>query len=462
MDITEEQYKDSIEYLYSQLPMFSRVGAAAYKPGLERTESLDNLFGNPHRKFKSIHIGGTNGKGSTSHLLASVLQAHGYKTALYTSPHLVDFRERIRIDGKMIPKEKVISFTEKWRNTKQNINPSFFELTMMMAFDWFAEENVDIAVIEVGMGGRLDSTNIITPLLSVITNISFDHTQFLGNTLVEIASEKAGIIKPGIPVVIGEAVPEIESVFRNKAEEVNSPILEAYNHSLVSSFEEDPEWGWRIKSDLTGVFKLPLAGDYQRKNINTLLNILSILPDVGISMKKEKIAEGIENVIKNTGLAGRWMRVATDPLTICDTGHNEAGLRYNLHQLSLILEIRRAASKDPIRSLQSPQAGLGAGGSQFIEGDAKLRFVLGFVSDKDVDHILHLFPKDAVYYITQASIPRAMPAEELASKCRVNGLNVAAVIPDVKTAAKKATENASPTDIIYIGGSTFVVADFLA
>ncbi|MDE7437539.1 MAG: bifunctional folylpolyglutamate synthase/dihydrofolate synthase [Muribaculaceae bacterium] len=435
MENIEEKYKESLEYLFAQLPMFSRVGAAAYKPGLERTEALDDLFGNPHRKFRSIHVAGTNGKGSTSHLLASVLQANGYKTALYTSPHLVDFRERIRINGQMIPKEKVIDFTERWRASENDINPSFFELTMMMAFDWFAAENVDIAVIEVGMGGRLDSTNIITPLLSVITNISFDHTQFLGDTLAKIASEKAGIIKQEIPVVIGEAVPETEDVFRNKAKEVNAPIIEAYNNSLVSSFDEDPEWGWVIESPILGKFNLPLAGEYQRKNINTALNAIDLLSEAGIELDKDKIKDGIENVVTNTGLMGRWMRVATTPLTICDTGHNEAGLRYNLHQLSLLLEKRK---------------------------ESKLRFVLGFVSDKDVDHILPLFPKDAVYYITQASIPRAMNADELATKCRANGLNVAAVIPDVKTAANKATKDSAPADIIYIGGSTFVVADYLA
>lgn len=435
MENIEEKYKESLDFLFAQLPMFSRVGAAAYKPGLERTEALDNLFGNPHRRFRSIHVAGTNGKGSTSHLLASVLQANGYKTALYTSPHLVDFRERIRINGEMIPKEKVIDFTERWRASDNDIKPSFFELTMMMAFDWFAAENVDIAVIEVGMGGRLDSTNIITPLLSVITNISFDHTQFLGDTFAKIASEKAGIIKQDIPVIIGEAEPETEVVFRNKASEVKVPIIEAYNHSLVSSFEEDPEWGWEVESPLIGKFNLPLAGEYQRKNIDTALNAISLLPEVGIALDKEKIKEGIENVVTITGLMGRWMRVDTSPLTICDTGHNEAGLRYNLHQLSLLLEKRR---------------------------NAKLRFVLGFVSDKDVDHILPLFPKDAVYYLTQASIPRAMNADELAAKCRANGLNIAAVIPDVKTAVGTAKAASSPADIIYIGGSTFVVADFLA
>ncbi|MBD5341085.1 MAG: bifunctional folylpolyglutamate synthase/dihydrofolate synthase [Bacteroides sp.] len=434
----EKQYKESLDYLFSQLPMFSRVGGPAYKPGLERVIALSEIFGNPHSKFKAIHIAGTNGKGSTSHLLASVLQANGYKTALYTSPHLVDFRERIRINGEMIPKEKVIEFTQRWKNTDAEIDPSFFELTMMMAFDWFASDNVDIAVIEVGMGGRLDSTNIITPLLSAITNISFDHTQFLGDTLAKIASEKAGIIKRGIPVVIGEAIPETEMVFRDKAESVSAPIREAYNNDLLTAFEPDTEWGWQCNSELTGPFHLTLAGDYQRKNINTVLNILSVLPTVGLTLEEDKTKAGLEKVVENTGLAGRWMRVASNPLTICDTGHNEAGLSYNLVQLKNILSRKREMTPD-----------------------TSLIFVLGFVSDKDVDHILPTFPKDAVYYITQASIPRAMAAEVLARKCEEQGLNVAAVVPSVKEAATRATESANRSDVIYIGGSTFVVADYL-
>lgn len=438
MENIDKQYEESLEFLYSQLPMFSRVGAAAYKPGLDRTIALDNLFGNPHRKFRSIHIAGTNGKGSTSHMLASVLQAHGYKTALYTSPHLVDFRERIRINGEMIPKEKVIDFTRRWRESDNDINPSFFELTMTMAFDWFASENVDIAVIEVGMGGRLDSTNIITPIASAITNISFDHTQFLGDTLAKIAGEKAGIMKPGVTTVIGEATEETETVFRNHAVATGATLKEAYNTPLLTSFTPDDEWGWQCSSPLTGDFHLPLAGEYQKKNINTLLNILNILPDVGIELDKEKTREGIEKVIENTGLMGRWMRMSSSPLTICDTGHNEAGLRYNLHQLNEIMQKRHKTTPD-----------------------AKLFMIIGFVSDKDVDHILPLFPKDAVYYITQAAIPRAMPVDILADKCEANGITIAGKFESVKEAAAAATNCAAPSDIIYIGGSTFVVADYL-
>lgn len=438
MENIDKQYEESLEFLYSQLPMFSRVGAAAYKPGLDRTIALDNLFGNPHRKFRSIHIAGTNGKGSTSHMLASVLQAHGYKTALYTSPHLIDFRERIRINGKMIPKEKVIDFTRRWHESDSDINPSFFELTMTMAFDWFASENVDIAVIEVGMGGRLDSTNIITPIASAITNISFDHTQFLGDTLAKIAGEKAGIMKPGITTIIGEATEETETVFRNHAVATGATLKEAYNTPLLTSFTPDDEWGWQCSSPITGDFHLPLAGEYQKKNINTLLNILNILPDVGIELNKEKTREGIEKVIENTGLMGRWMRMSSSPLTICDTGHNEAGLRYNLHQLNEIMQKRHKTTPD-----------------------AKLFMIIGFVSDKDVDHILPLFPKDAVYYITQAAIPRAMPVDILADKCEANGFTIAGKFDSVKEAAAAATNCAAPSDVIYIGGSTFVVADYL-
>ncbi len=438
MENIEKQYEESLEFLYSQLPMFSRVGAAAYKPGLDRTIALDNLFGNPHRKFRSIHIAGTNGKGSTSHMLASVLQAHGYKTALYTSPHLIDFRERIRIDGKMIPKEKVMDFTKRWRESDNDINPSFFELTMIMAFDWFASENVDIAVIEVGMGGRLDSTNIITPIASAITNISFDHTQFLGDTLAKIATEKAGIMKQGITTVIGEASEETQTVFLSHAIATGATLKEAYNNTLLTSFTPDEEWGWQCTSPLAGDFHLPLAGEYQEKNINTLLNILNILPDAGIKLNKERIREGIEKVVENTGLMGRWMRLSRSPLTICDTGHNEAGISYNMNQLDKLLSKKLAS-----------------------DTTSQLHLIIGFVSDKDVDHILRLLPHNAIYYITQASIPRAMPAEILTKKCEAEGLKISGTYHIVKAAVKAATESAGPSDIIYIGGSTFVVADFL-
>ncbi len=432
---TDTQYKEALDFLYSQLPMFSRVGAAAYKPGLDRTIALDNLFGNPHSKFRSIHVAGTNGKGSTSHMLAAVLQARGYKTALYTSPHLVDFRERIRINGEMIPKENVIEFTRRWKDCDSDINPSFFELTMTMAFDWFASENVDIAVIEVGMGGRLDSTNIITPALSVITNISFDHTQFLGSTLKEIAAEKAGIIKKGIPVVIGEASTETEEVFKNKAKETSAPITLAYNNPLVSDIKENPSWGWDCSSPVAGDIHLPLAGDYQQKNLNTVLNAISLFPSVGIDINREDIINGLKNVDKLTGLRGRWMRLSEKPLVICDTGHNQDGLRYNLSQLERIYSRRSDTSR--------------------------LRMIIGFVADKDVDHILPLFPKDAEYYLTNAAIPRALKVEELQSKCEIAGIKGNAY-RSVAEAYNAAMSESSPEDVVYVGGSTFVVADLLA
>lgn len=415
------EYKEAIDWLFAQLPMFSRVGAAAYKPGLERSEALAAHFGNPERKLKAIHIAGTNGKGSVSNLIAATLQAQGYKTALYTSPHLVDFRERMRINGKMIPEEKVVEFVEKWqKGNYDGDRPSFFELTMMMAFDWFANEDVDYAVIEVGMGGRLDSTNILTPLLSIITNISFDHTQFLGDTLAKIAYEKAGIIKPSIPVVIGEAVEETEPVFRTRAEEVGAPIREAYRE---------------VDEEANATLECSLTGDYQKKNINTARVAIDALRSLGIEISPEAEHRGFRDVEELTGFQGRWTILSRKPLTICDTGHNEAGLRYNLGQLGRLMQERGQ--------------------------DAKLRFVIGFVSDKDVAHILPLFPKDAVYYTTQAAIPRAMPWEKLTNACRDLGLN-ATGYPDVSAAVSAARTESSESDIIYIGGSTFIVADYLA
>lgn len=427
-------YEESLQYLFSRLPMFSRVGAPAYKPGLDTSIALDNMFGNPHRKFKSIHIAGTNGKGSTSHLIASILQAQGYKTALYTSPHLVDFRERMRINGEMIPKEKVIEFTDKWRNSNTGLTPSFFELTMMMAFQWFAEEEVDYAVIEVGMGGRLDSTNIITPELSVITNISFDHTQFLGSTLPQIAMEKAGIMKKGITTVIGEAEGDVEKVFEDKADETGAGIVKAYTSPLLANAEKDPLKGWNCMSAEGQDFYCALSGDYQLKNINTVLHAVEGMRKAGIDISKEAVVKGFADVEKSTGFAGRWTVLNYEPYIVCDTGHNEGGLRYNMRQLQELREKRPGST---------------------------LRMVVGFVSDKAVVDILDLFPRDAVYYITQASVPRAMKVEELAGHFKDAGIP-ATSYPDVPSAYKAALADSTSSDIIYIGGSTFIVADFLA
>lgn len=429
----DDKYKEALDYLYSQLPMFSRVGAAAYKPGLDTSLAIDSFFGHPHRKFKSIHVGGTNGKGSTSHTLAAVLQSQGYKTGLYTSPHLVDFRERMRINGEMIPKEKVVEFVEKWKSCNYPGHPSFFELTMMMAFNWFAEEKVDYAVIEVGMGGRLDSTNIITPEICVITNISNDHTQFLGDTLPKIAAEKAGIIKPGIPVVIGEAEGEIREVFENKAKETGAPITFAQDSDRIISIAESPDSGWECMAK-EGNFRFPLAGDYQKKNLNTVLKAIDAMRGAGIEVSDHSITEGISNVDSLTGLNGRWSILGHNPLVIADTGHNIAGITYNMNQLARLRE-------------QHP------GG--------KLKIVIGFVADKAIDKILKLLPKDAEYYLTNASIPRALPVAQLKEKFNEAGLD-GHCYEDVKSAYKAALDSSSEDDIIFVGGSTFIVADLFA
>lgn len=428
-----EKYETAIAWLFKQLPMFSRIGAAAYKPGLDTSHRLDEFFNHPHRKFKSIHIGGTNGKGSTSHMIAATLQAQGYKTGLYTSPHLVDFRERMKINGKMIPKEKVIEFVEKWKESDYEGAPSFFELTMMMAFDWFANENVDYAVIEVGMGGRLDSTNIITPELCVITNISHDHNQFLGETLTDIANEKAGIIKKNIPIVVGEADGDIRRVFENKAQEVETPIIFAEDNPMLLASETISEGNLRCRTELFD-FRSPLAGDYQKKNINTTLHAIKSLKDLGIEISDESIRKGLENVDTLTGFKGRWTIVSRSPLTIADTGHNIAGIKSNFNQLSEMLKERHGA---------------------------KLRVVIGFVADKAIDKILKLLPCEAEYYITNALIPRAKPAAELFPLFKKEGLD-GKTYKDVETAYHAALADAHENDIIYIGGSTFIVADFFS
>ncbi len=427
-------YNESLEYLYRQLPMFSRIGAAAYKPGLQTSEKLDAFFGHPHRRFKSVHVAGTNGKGSCSHAIAAILQSQGYKTALYTSPHLVDFRERIRINGDMIPQDNVTDFVTRFIACGYDGHPSFFELTMMMAFDWFSAERVDYAVIEVGMGGRLDSTNIITPIGCVITNISKDHTQFLGDTLPKIASEKAGIIKPGIPVVIGEAQGEIRDVFTRKAEESNAAITFAEEENASLQAVNTPE-GWQCTTAEGLQFTFPLGGDYQRKNIATVFSAVNMLRRQGVHIEDSSIVRGLANIQRLTGLMGRWSILGRDPLTIADTGHNEAGLTYNMAQLRQLI-----ASKPT---------------------GARLRMVIGFVADKDIDNILSLFPTDADYYLTQAAIPRALAAEQLAERAAAHGLH-GRTFQTVPEAVAAANADAAADDIIYIGGSTFVVADHLA
>lgn len=429
------EYSEAIDWLFSQLPMFSRVGAPAYKPGLDTSLALDRFFGSPHKQFKSIHIAGTNGKGSVSNMLAAILQAHGYKTGLYTSPHLADFRERIRINGEMISHEGVVDFVERFRQSNYPGSPSFFELTMMMAFDWFARNKVDYAIIEVGMGGRLDSTNIITPIGCVITNISADHTQFLGDTRAKIASEKAGIIKSGIPVVIGESDNEVGPVFSNKANEVGTSISFCDDETSHLKFSRiGLTDGWECTTPRGLKFSSPLAGDYQKANIRTALAAVDMMRKIGIEISDKDIQTGMSDIFALTGFTGRWTRLGTSPLVIADTGHNLAGLQSNMHRIT---ELHKAS-----------------GGN--------LRIVIGFVADKDVDHIVGMLPQDAVYYVTRANIPRAMDAHTLSEKLKAAKLIIHDVYDHVSDAFAASLADASTNDVVYVGGSTFVVADLIA
>mgnify|MGYP001521269961 FL=1 len=422
-------YQETIEYLFNSTPVFEKVGAKAYKPGLQTTETLDKHFGHPHRQFKSIHVAGTNGKGSCSHTLAAILQSEGYKVGLFTSPHLVDFRERIRVNGECISEQYIIDFVEKERRFFEPLHPSFFELTTALAFKYFAEQKVDIAIIEVGLGGRLDCTNIITPILSIITNISKDHTQFLGNTLADIAGEKAGIIKPGVPVIIGEDLPETRPVFQQKAQKENSPIIFAQdeNQQEVQKAEHingKMEYTTRTWGKLTG----ELCGDYQAKNMNTILNAvkyLTLAKNKGTSIKY-----GISHVTELTGLMGRWQKIQDRPLVICDTGHNVGGWQY------LAPQIKAQACR-------------------------QLRIVFGMVDDKDVTTVMKMLPKDAIYYWTQATTKRAIKVEKIAELGTSLGLN-GNVYPSVNKAFKAAQADAAEDDFIFVGGSSYIVADFLS
>lgn len=422
-------YQETLNWLFSQLPMYQREGQAAYKANLDNTLALDEYFKHPHTHFKTIHVAGTNGKGSVSHMLASILQEAGYKTGLYTSPHLKDFRERIKINGEMVSEQYVIDFVEDNKDLFASIHPSFFEMTVAMAFKYFVDQQVDIAVIEVGLGGRLDSTNIITPLASVITNISFDHMALLGNTLEKIAGEKAGIIKSGIPAIVGVRDKEYDYVFEERAASVNTTLSFAGEQWNV---EKNPEGNYHLKRSSGEEFcnlSCELKGDYQRKNIPTVLETIPALRAAGLQITDEQVRTGISRVITNTGLHGRWQTLAQSPLTICDTGHNIDG----------ITEI--------VQQLQKCQY-------------ERLHFVIGMVNDKDVDHVLCILPKDAIYYFTKASIPRAMNEEILAEKAQAAGLH-GTCYPTVATAYEAARQNATKQDMIYIGGSTFVVAEVL-
>lgn len=420
-------YDEVLEFLFSQLPMYQEKGAVAFSGKLDVSRSLDAYFGHPHFRYKTIHVAGTNGKGSTSHLIASVLQAAGYKVGLYTSPHLKDFRERIKVNGIPMDKSKVVDFVEQHQAIIQELHPSFFEMTVAMAFQYFAQEEVDYAVIEVGLGGRLDSTNIITPILSVITNISKDHVAMLGNSLVEIAGEKAGVIKSGVPVVIGEKQMEVAAVFEQKAAEESAPLFFAEEQASFVLDKETNEHVFFHFDNLEGSYKCDLTPNYQRKNITTAYVALQQLQAQGVLLGKEAFESGFAEVIQRTQLKGRWQLLQHNPLVVCETAHNEAGLRMAMQQL---------------RSMTYRQ----------------LHLVVGFCNDKALDDILTLFPQEGHYYFTQAKIPRAMKALELQEIAAQVGLK-GAVYADVNSALEAAKAQADADDLVYVGGSIFVVAE---
>lgn len=442
-------YAQTIDYLYASQPAFHLVGASAYKPGLDNTYRLMAHLGNPHERLRAVHVAGTNGKGSTSHLLAAALHAQGYKVGLFTSPHLVDFRERIRISGEMIPEETVVQFVASHRAFLDELRPSFFETTMALAFWYFAQQQVDIAVVEVGLGGRLDSTNILTPLLSVITNIGIDHTEFLGDTLTQIAGEKAGIMKPHVPCVIGETHPETQEVFlaRAGACEILGAGLETTDCRLWFA----DQCGYMRKRRLKEAPECQLQGVYQDKNQQTAFVALQVLRNIcGIELSKEAIAKGFADVCTLTGLRGRWEILSQIPLTICDTGHNGHGLRYVAEQLSSLI----ASSPNSL----SPH---------------RLHIILGMVNDKDIDTVLGLLPTEAVYYFTQPATSRALPAEELLRRWLAlhpianpqspisAPQSPISAYPSVREALTAAQEAAAADDIIFIGGSNYVVGEVL-
>lgn len=418
-------YSQTLDYLYQNLPMFQRVGAAALKNDLSNTLLLCEALGNPHQQFKTIHVAGTNGKGSSSHMLAAILQSAGYKTGLYTSPHLKEFTERIKINGEEVSQNFVVNFVERIKPFIEKIRPSFFEITVAMAFDYFAKQRVDIAVIEVGLGGRLDSTNVITPLVSLITNISWDHKDLLGNTLPAIAFEKAGIIKPSVPVVVSQQQPEVEDVFIEKARQTNSKIIfatDAYKVHFI--FEGKFE---AVSKESSRIIDLDLKGAYQQKNLAGVLSTIDELKKLGFLISDNHLLEGLKNTAKLTGLKGRWQKMGERPLVICDTGHNEDGIRQVIHQI----------------------------GKQTFKN---LYFVLGMVKDKDISSVLTQLPKNAFYFFCQAKIPRAMPAAELKQKAEMFQLK-GSIEPDVNEAIRAAKSMCTEDDFIFIGGSTFVVAE---
>jgi dihydrofolate synthase / folylpolyglutamate synthase len=428
-------YQQTLDYLYQQLPMFSRIGAAAYKKDLHNTIALCNAIDNPQTKFKSIHIAGTNGKGSTSHMLAAILQQAGYKTGLYTSPHLKDFRERIKVNGEMIEEDFVITFVEQTKLISQEIEPSFFELTVAMAFEYFARQKVDIAIIETGLGGKLDSTNIVTPILSIITNIGYDHMNILGNSLEEIALEKAGIIKPDVPVVIGEYLANTKTIFAGKAKECNSKIYFTQNEYEVSNITSSNKiLNCDVKNNehnITEKFSLDLNGIYQTKNLCTVLCAEGILIELGFKIKNESEKFALANTKKITGLHGRWDVIAEHPTVVMDVAHNEDGIKQVLLQTT---------------------------DKQQKYTNRKLHFIIGMVKDKEVDKVLSLLPHDAFYYFTNAHIPRAIPAKDLQTKAVAFNLT-GEYFDDVNKAINAAKQKAAATDLIIVCGSVFLVGE---
>ena len=422
-------YQETLNYLYNSTPVFEHVGAVAYKEGLQNTLALDKHFNHPHTNFKTIHIAGTNGKGSCSHSLASILQEAGYKVGLYTSPHLVDFRERIRVNGQCISKERVVKFVKDERKFFEPLHPSFFELTTALAFKYFDEQKVDIAIIEVGLGGRLDCTNIISPILSIITNISFDHTQFLGDTLAKIAAEKAGIIKKGVPVIIGEANEETRPVFQSKANEVNSVIVFAEDNAIVTSSSPITDGGRRYNLSNNSTLIGELLGDYQERNMNTILCACNILKQMNIIKNDDVIAKGLTNICKNTGLLGRWQTIQNNPTVVSDTGHNVGGWNY------LAPQIKRQQCN-------------------------QLRIVFGMVDDKDINSVMFLLPKNAIYYWTQAESKRAIKAERVAEIAIKHDLR-GEIFDNVEVAYTKALQDSNKDDFVFVGGSSYIVADLL-
>lgn len=422
-------YQETITYLFNSTPLFQNIGQGAYKEGLSNTHALDEYFGHPHQTFRTIHVAGTNGKGSCSHTIAAILQSAGYKVGLYTSPHLIDFRERIRVNGAPVNEEFVIDFVAKHRHFFEPLHPSFFELTTAMALLYFAQQQVDVAVIEVGLGGRLDCTNIINPDLSIITNISFDHTGLLGDTLGKIAFEKAGIIKPQTPVVIGEHTEETLPVFKGESKEKKAPITFAQDTLLYTNKECLADHDM-YHSTPYGDLRVQLRGYCQEKNVNTLLHVINQLQQKGYNIQKEAIYQGFANVCQLTGLMGRWQQLNASPRLICDTGHNIGGFSYIVPQLQ----------------------------AQVCK---TLRIVFGMVNDKDINGVLALLPKQATYYFTQASVARALESQALQSLAAEHGLH-GNTYPDVASATQTALNEADKEDFIYVGGSSFIVADLLA